>query len=922
MLNNILKSVYKFITHRLFILAVLTCVMFFILINRLFTLQIIQGEEHLNNFTLRISRDREIDPIRGNIYDRHGRPLASNALSYSVILDDSYDVENKNDMIYDLIRIIENNGDQIINNLPIRLNENNDFEHTVSGTRLTRFKRDIYGDNRISDEQLNATAEEDFLYLRDELFNVDIEQYNNEETLKILAIRYTLHLNRYFRFRPETIANHISDKTLADIRENNSKFPGISIIEEPLRVYNDGQYFAHIIGYTGAVSSTQLEELRAIDDSYRSTDIVGQSGIEREMETSLRGQMGSENVLVDSLGRTIDVIERTDPVQGNDVYLTIDKQLQMDVYDALERHLASLVADRITNYKSDDSDLNLDDVFAALINNNIISINEIASQTESDIQRNIYTIFLSEKESIIRNIEDQLTSNPVPLNALNADRRSFVNYIFRNHINNVLIRVPVENRNTDSVYVDYINGRISLKAFLEHAISADYVDIDAIGLSDNFYSNNEIYDILVNNILEAISANYYFDKEIYTYLLTSNSVSNRDMVLLLYEQDILEYDEDAINRIHNNQLNYVDFMKEKILELEITPQELALDPYSGSVVVTDINSGEVLALVSYPSYDNNKFVNGLDSQYYTQLQNDLTRPLFHRALQQRTAPGSTFKMITGMAALTEGVITPNERIRDQGLFTKINPPVSTWLYGQSRRTQGLLDIVDAIATSCNYFFSEVTYRMSTTVSNHYNSNLGLEVLGEYAAMFGLDRRTGIELPEYSPQMSTEDAIRSSMGQGTHNYTSAQLARYMATMANGGTVYNLSIIDKIASADKKVIEERNSTIDSVSDFNEEYLNIVRDGMYNVTSGSRGSSRNVFNDFPVSVAGKTGTAQESGLNHALFVGYAPYENPEISFSVVIPNGMGSNNATVLAKEMLKLYFRIDNTNEKLSYDNILQ
>lgn len=899
--------------------------MFSVLINRLFTLQIIQGEEHLNSFTLRIIKERDLGTTRGNIYDRYGRPLAVNQLAYSVIIDDSYDVDDKNEMIHELITIIEKNGDNIINDLPIIINEVGEYEFLGNNTRITRFKRDIFGQN-IKDEQLEMNAREMLEYMGgDKFFKLAPDRYSKEEALKIIAIRYALYLNRYYKYRPETIAIDINERTLAAIKENSIKFPGVSILQDPIRVYPEGEYFAHIIGYTGSITESQLQQLRLHDETYDQNDIVGQIGIESEMEVYLRGSTGAEKVFVNSLGKTIDVAERIDPVPGKDVYLTIDKQLQVGAYNELEKQLATILARRIVNNKSSNTDLVVSDVFMAFLNNNIISLREIERNVESELQKNIYDKYINKKDSLLNNIERQLKDEARSIMLLNSELRDFTKYVYNHLLSQQVIVISAENRNRDSVYRSFMNESISFKEFLEHAIVSNYIDLERIGLSSNYYNNDEIYNILVDFIISSIRNNRELEKKVYSYLIESHAISNKDMILLIYEQGILEYDEEMIGKVLSNSIMPIDFIKDKILNLEITPKQLALEPYSGSVVVTDVHSGEVLALVSYPSYDNNRLVNGMDNAYWVELNTDLSTPMFHRALQQRTAPGSTFKMISALAGLSEGVIRPNETIRDEGLFTKISPPVSTWAWGRNRTTAGHLNVIDAIAYSCNYFFSEVAFRLSTRESRNYNSALGINYLGKYATMFGLDQRTGIELPEYSPQISNQDAVRSSIGQGTNNFTSAHLTRYMATLANGGTINQLRIIDKIVNPNKTVHEQRETEVHGISEFNEQHLNIIREGMYFVTNGTRrGTAVSLFRGFPVTVAGKTGTAQErvDGLSHALFSGYAPYENPEVAITVVIPNGMSSNEAAIVAREVLRHYFALNNTNEKFSYENTLR
>jgi penicillin-binding protein 2 len=924
LIKDYLEGLVRFVTHRLFILSVVMVLMFSLLINRLFTLQIIQGQGYLDEFTFRISKEREIGATRGNIYDRYGRPLAINELAYSVTLDDSYDVVDKNKMIHDLIRIIESNGDEISTSIPIAIDAYNEMSFTGSDTAIVRFKNDVFSPrNSLSDNQLNMDAKEMFEYLRNDLFKINKEEYTDEEALKIISIRFALHLKRYSKYQPEVIAVNINEKTLAGIRENSTEFPGVTIIQDPLRVYPDGEYFAHIIGYTGIIQSNQLKELKLHSEDYNANSIVGQIGIEKEMEIYLKGQDGAEKVFVNNLGKILEVTERVDPVPGKDIYLTIDKQLQIDTYNALENQLAIILADRLKTVKtSERTDLVVEDIFVALIENNKINLREIEANTDSQLKQNIHQAFLSKKETIVNQIDYQL-SNDQPLRNLDKEIKSYTKYVYSSLESKGVLTLSSDDKKADSQYQAFQNESIGLRTFLKHAVNSDYINLKQIGLEKEYYDYEEVYEVLTRYILRELDRDNEFKRRIYYGLVENRTISARDWSLLLFELGILEQDEVAIQQLKANTIRPLDFIKEKILNLEIKPKDLALEPYQGSAVVTDVNTGEVLALVSYPSYDNNRLVNGVDSAYFNQLNNDAGKPMIHRALQQRTAPGSTFKMITAMAGLTEGVIRPGETIRSEGIFTKISPGVACWIYSQGG-THGNVDVVQALATSCNFFFSEVGFRLSMNESRRYVSALGTYQLTEYASMFGLDSKTGIELPEYMPQISNQDAVRSSIGQGEHNYTAAQLARYVSTIANGGIVNEFHIIDKIANPDKSVFLQKETTVEKTSYFNEQYLNIVRDGMYNVTYGPRGTARSVFAGFPITVVGKSGTAEESknSLNHSLFVGYAPYENPEIGIAVTIPNGITGNNSARVLKEAVSSYFKLNQTNELINYENILQ
>ena len=308
-----------------------------VLIHRVFTLQIIEGETYLNSFELKTKKERSIDAVRGNIYDRNGVLLAYNALAYRVKIEDVFEPgrhknENLNNTILRTIAIIEENHDNLVNDFNIIVDDYNRYKFNVSGTRLARFKADVYGCAYVDDmtfAQSSSTAEEVMDYLAGEdRFNVNALNLDKSTTLKIVAIRYAMSANTYQKYIATTIATNVSPKTVAVIMENSDILEGVSISEDTIRVYPTGVYTSQIIGYTGKVSSEEYDELVKSDPTYAPTDIVGKSGIEASQEYLLHGQKGSETVFVDTMGKVISSEDYVEPVSGYDVYLTIDSQLQ------------------------------------------------------------------------------------------------------------------------------------------------------------------------------------------------------------------------------------------------------------------------------------------------------------------------------------------------------------------------------------------------------------------------------------------------------------------------------------------------------------------------------------------------------------------------------------------------------------------
>ena len=377
-------------------------------------------------------------------------------------------------------------------------------------------------------------------------------------------------------------------------------------------------------------------------------------------------------------------------------------------------------------------------------------------------------------------------------------------------------------------------------------------------------------------------------------------ITGRELCLALYSQGALSYDEEQVNLLTVNGTDYAyTFLKERISKIEITPAQLALDPCTAGCTVVDVNTGKVKAIVTYPSYDNNLLSGTVDAAYYSKLNNDLSLPLYNNATQVLKAPGSTFKPITAIAALEEGVVSTTDPVECTGIYEEISIPIRCWIYPGHH---GKLTLVEGIQNSCNSFFSEMAHRLSTDEAGVYSTERGLETIREYATMFGLDHTSGIEISENSPKLSTEDPERSAMGQGTHSYTNVQMARYVTALANRGNVYEISLIDKIVSSDGTVVKDNTPEISNHVDIDPATWDAVQTGMRQVVSSSR-----LFRDLEVEIAGKTGTAQENTrANHAWFISYGPYSRPEISVTVNIPYGYTSSNAATAAKNIYRLYY----------------
>lgn len=934
--QNLVKEFFEYILSilksRLFVLGIIVVLLFSVLMIRIFNVQIVNGEYYLENYIQMAEREVLTSGTRGIIYDRNGEVLAYNKLAYAIEIEDdiSDSTENKdkklNEIISETINIITSNGDTLINDFPIILNTNNEFEFSVSSdNERLRFLRDIYGKKSISEldtkkETLSTSTADDVMkYLCGEkMFDIS-DEYDKAEQIKIAMVRYNLSLNRFQKYISTKIASNVSEETVAAIYEAQAELKGVTVSEETVRVYNDSVYFAHILGYTGTISEDQLAELNSDGGSYISSDVVGKSGIEKEMESYLQGTKGKSTIFVDNTGRILENVSKTDAKAGNDVYLTLDAKLQKAGYTILEQKLAGILYSKIVNYDVTPSEdmktipIPVKDVYYQIINNNVVDLNKFGLESASDNEKNIYAKFVAKQSGVINWVYSELTTDtPEALSALPEENNTYLSYIYTKlaDTEGIINKKAIDSE--DEIYQKWTNETISLREFLLYAISKNWINTSKIfDSSEVKYSDtDEIYNKLVEHIYNSLPTDTGFSKKIYYYLIYSGSISGNQVCMLLYDQNVLEYDEAAYTALRSGSSAF-EFIREQIKQIKITPAQLALDPCSGSLVVTDTNSGDVLALVTYPSYDNNKLSGSVDAVYWKQLNSDLSLPLYNRATQTRTAPGSTFKMLSAITGLEEGYLTPGRTITDLGEFKKITPSPKCWRYPGNH---GSINVSQALEHSCNYFFYEVGYELSIDEHGGFSSDLGLSKLKKYGVQLGLTTKSGVEIEENEPLFSTDNSVRSAIGQGSNSFANIQLARYVNTVANSGHNYQLTLLNKVIDTDGNLIKQYEPTLTNTTNFSQSTWDAVHYGMRLVITG--GTAKGTFNGFQINVAGKSGTAQENKLrsNHSVFVAYAPYENPEIALSVLIPNGESSGYTAEVVRDTIKYYYRLT-TDEEL-------
>ncbi len=934
MFREAVAGFLRFIRTRLFFLIFLVSLFACVLIWRIFDLQIVRGADYLDSFQLLIRKQRSIPGTRGRIFDRNGNLLAYNELSDSVTIEDVFESGKSrnstiNAAICSLVNILTKNGDDVIQNLPIEV-DHNEYAFTVSGVSLLRFLADVYGHASVEDleyEERIKTAAEVIDYL---CTNFGIGEYADPENrkdfmpgsgytkdmvIRIASIRYAMSLNSYQKYITTTVAERVSEKTVADVSENSDILPGISVVEETARTYIDPECFSQILGYIGKVSQEELVTLQEEQPSYDNNDTVGKTGIEQSMELELQGMKGQETVFVDKVGQVIETSEAIDPSAGADIYITLDKNLQKACYDILEERLAGIIIAKLVNIHSYTPDnaptgsklmIPIYDVYYAMFNNSVLDTSHFKADDAGETERLVLAEYESKKESVMTRLKEELETTLTPYEDMTLEYQVYESLMATILYDSGIIDSDLVDRE-DETYIAWTHDEtISLAEYIRYCITMNWVNVSLLPLDNQYSDSEQIYEKVVSQLMEKLDNSREFEKRLYRFMLASDQLTGSMVCDLLLEQNVVTLSEEEASLWERRGESAYTWMQNRIKNLDITPAQLALDPCTGSIVITDVNTGDVLALVSYPSYDNNMMTNGVDAAYFAKIRADLTNPQYNYATQQRTAPGSTYKMVSAAAGLMEGVIDPGSHTTCTGTFEEVFPEPKCWIWPGAH---GSLNVTGAIKNSCNYFFYNVGYDLGM-INGNYSSDRGVEKLAKYADMFGLSEKTGIEINENEPIISTEDSVRSAIGQANNSFTTVGLARYVSTVANSGTCFNLTLIDRVVDRKGNLLYDRSADIRNHVSLDSSYWDAIHAGMRQVVE-----NMSYYEDFGVKVAGKTGTAQESKSrpNHALFVCYAPYDNPEIAVATRIAYGYTSSYAAQITKDVLAYYYDLQDSDQ---------
>lgn len=351
----------------------------------------------------------------------------------------------------------------------------------------------------------------------------------------------------------------------------------------------------------------------------------------------------------------------------------------------------------------------------------------------------------------------------------------------------------------------------------------------------------------------------------------------------------------------------IDINLQQVAEKAVDEQLTQIGAHAAAAVVMNPQTGEILAMVSRPAFDPNLFAHGISSKDWNQLNNNPYHPMDNKTITGEYPPGSTFKIVTGTAALTEGVVTPDEQIFDSGHH---------WIIPKGNadgEALGWLNFRTALAHSDNVYFYEMGNR------------LGIDRLEKYARMFGLGAKTGVDLPYEATGLVANrrykeknfddgewylsETFDAAIGQGFNLVTPLQAAMVMGEIAADGKRYKPHVVNRIIAPDGSVVKDFQPELLSQLDVPEEDIKLVQDGLHDVTK--YGTAASSFRGFTVDIAGKTGTAENSqGRDHGWFVAYGPFDNPNIVVAVIVENGgYGSQSAVPIGRKILEAAFGLN-------------
>ena len=947
-MNRFQERIQEFSKNRIFILLCSIFILFMVLILRLFSLQIIHGEEYDQKLTTSILRKVNLPASRGAIYDRYGRPLAVNHVAYSIQIDDSAILDlssHKSKLVLDFAEYMKQKNTPLTDNLPISKTKPASFQFET-----VKEEQDWKKGLDIPKNMLEASADEILAYYEKELnLSASLSEEEkrsiisfyisvNDRNLMVLSLLKILEENNETLVDDLPITQQQPYSFLFD--DNKGKELSwkntVNMTKEDLQAYDATQTIYYLQDYFDIPKELPIDMVRK------------SIGIRYAMYLQRYYRYQPVTISLDVSTKTLANVEEV-----NDIFPCIIVGTNSLRDYPLGKYFAHIVG--YTRKMTDKNyEMYKDDVDEE--GNKIYTMNDVVGQSgiESLYERELNGKdgeMIVEVDSIGRRMNTIESKNPVSgqdvFLTLDARLQKSAYDILENTLKDVIKRKlnGGETRLQELFSRMLADNSISIDKICNSVEGEQFILYQKIVEQDPSF---ELKELTEEERKQGKANPRDFALQVLTSAIDKGEISPRQLILVLIEQGKITADEQYLANIQNGVISPLQVINDKLDSGELTPGDTNLDPCTGSVVISRVDSGELLASVTYPSYDTNEFSNNFNNSYYIDLLHRAsTTPLVNRPMSERKAPGSTFKMIPALAALELGLITPSSTIMDLGYFTKAGKPYpKCWIYGSSGATHRAVNVAHALEVSCNYFFYELAYRLGNSANG--TTEQGISTLNEYMAAFGLNDKTGIEIGESAPMMATPttkersirainpnatdsqvqwtdaDSIRTYIGQSVNNYAPIHMTKYIATLANGGTRYKMHLVSKLVNPDGTTAQKVEETVENILELQPQNLDIVYQGMLLVTSGQKGTLRTIFRDFPIQVAAKSGTAEEdkSRSSHSWFVCFAPYDDPQIAITVLLPYGeITGSPAAVIAREIIRDYMGLNYEPENHYIENIL-
>ena len=908
--------------------SVLYIIMFIIMgtiVGKLLYLQVYKYEDYKEKADVSSTKFISEEAPRGNIYDSNGNIIATNKQTYTLTYMETVDSTNLFFKTMDKVfQILEDNGEEFQDDLALKVNDNGgiyfDFKTDNESSRRTlevRFKRDRglnedienekFGDkegdytddeiNEVNDELMEISAEDTFYYLVEsydlyklllpendtsemarelakkykdstskEILNDLLKEYTIQQKRRYIVVKDAIKIGSYSGYSNITIASNINRDTAFVIYQQLNDLPGINVSLKPVRYYPYGTLASAVVGYVSSISSSQQEvyELKGYDTS---TDLIGVSGIESAFEEQLKGTKGGTTVKVNSQGRTTEELFKLESYPGNNVHLTIDKDVQYAAQEALKDQILKLQSEGLTSATR-----------GAVVAIEVNTGRVIAMASYPDFDPNDFAI------------PSELSTEKYN-EYFNPDLEAFgMQHIQSSGATGTLDKLfPDENE--DGVREDkhdlYPRAMLNyatqafvppgstfkpltaVAALTEGAISESDT-VNDVGVWSNEYTGTQVlenFQKIGNGITDVrkalqVSSNYFF----------------YETAIRLYEKNGANID--ALNSIARYAWKFglgVEGNKNASTGIQIYEnfgQTYNFVSWRNSLaknakysIVPDLEKG-VYYGYSFVSFDISDV--STDSDELKELKTSLKNNIKETLLKV-----GTDEQITSQDEYAKSILSTVKKIME--VSDKYKENVAKYEADNNREVD-----IDAQAK---------------TVANAI-------------AYFTITNQTS-EIT--SPINLVQDAI----GQSMNTFTPLQMANYVATLANGGTRYKVSIVDKVTSPTGEVIQEFTPEVIESNPIDPEILQVVKEGMRRVnTSPSNGTVYELFGNFPIEVVGKTGTADfgtseqyefQGRKAYANYISFAPMDNPQIAIFSTIYDGNRGGNSAYVHKAIYEAFFK---------------